>query len=366
LKVLILANPDSIHTRRWVISLCEEGIEVVLFSLHNFEKSHYSSLPNFISYSLHHSGTLNSIDSKLKKIAYLTAVSKIKKVIIKERPDILHAHYSSSYGLLGALSKFHPFIISVWGSDIYDFPHSSRLAKRIIRYNLSRADRVLSTSKAMAVETCKYYSGEVVVTPFGVDLIRFIKNRNRKFFSKADIVIGTIKTLEKIYGIEFLIRAFAKVVAGNSSLSLKLLIIGRGSCEIEYKKLVVELNMEDKVIFTGFIDHSEINVYYNNIDIFVVPSLRESFGVSVLEASACEIPVIVTNTGGLPEVIEQNSTGYIVPCQDESAIAEAIQKYLNDPQSMIAMGENGRKMVENRYDWLLCVDRMVEVYQSLL
>ncbi|NVO02407.1 MAG: glycosyltransferase [Bacteroidetes bacterium] len=366
MKIFLLANPNSVHTKKWVTSLCEKGLEIVLFSLHSIENNYYAGLPNFKSYSLDYNNDLNRKDSKFKKLSYLTAVLKIKKAIAIEKPDIVHSHYASSYGLLGALSKFHPFIISVWGSDIYEFPHSSFIAKKIIKYNLSKADQILSTSHAMAIETKKYTNKEIEETPFGVDLTRFMKTTPPRIFGENDIVIGTIKSLEKVYGIEYLIEAFNDVVINNPEKSLRLLIVGNGSCESELKSRVKELQIEDKVLFAGFVNHSEIVSYYNNIDIFVVPSIRESFGVSVIEASACELPVIVSNTGGLPEVVENNSTGFIVPPQNSKAIAEAIEILLNDKMLISEMGKAGRKMVETKYNWPICVERMIDIYNKAL
>lgn len=135
----------------------------------------------------------------------------MKKVITEFKPDILHAHYASSYGLLGALSGFHPYIISVCGSDVFDFPNTSFLHKIVLKYNLSVADKILSTSNVMAIETSKYTNKEIIVTPFGIDLDKFKPLSVKTIFNKENIVIGTITILEEKYGIEYLIRAFAIV-----------------------------------------------------------------------------------------------------------------------------------------------------------
>lgn len=366
MKICILANPDSVHTRRWVTSLCSKKIDIVLISLNKNNSSFYDGLENFSFYSLGYNNKLNSQDSKFKKLKYLFSVWKIKKIISREKPDILHAHYASSYGLVGALCSFHPYIISVWGSDIFDFPRSSALAKWLIKYSLSKADKILSTSHAMAEETKKYCNKIIEVTPFGVDLKMFYKNRNRTLFGTNDIVIGTIKTLEKVYGIEYLIEAFAKVSEKLSRQNLKLLIVGSGSCETEYKNLVKKLGIEDKVLFSGFVEHTFITEYYNNIDIFVVPSLSESFGVSVLEASACELPVIVTDTGGLPEVVDKNVTGLVVPVKNAWEIAKVIELLIFDEKLRAEMGEKGRKRVTELFDWKKNVQLMIKIYNDLI
>ena len=119
--------------------------------------------------------------------------------------DILHAHYASSYGLLGALANFHPFILSIWGADIFSFPKKSFLHRYIFNFNLRVADKILSTSQIMAKEIKKYTNKEIIVTPFGIDINTFKPgNKVDKIKGEFDFIIGTIKGLEEIYGIEYL------------------------------------------------------------------------------------------------------------------------------------------------------------------
>ena len=154
-RVLFLADGSSIHTKRWVNSLLEKGVTIHLFSLkpvnaadypdHDFTFTHFNLQKRF---------------GGLSKLSYLKVLPELKKVIRDFKPDILHAHFATSYGLLGALSGFHPFILSVWGSDVFDFPKKSFLHKSILEYNLKKADRILSTSHVMAEETKIYTDKE--------------------------------------------------------------------------------------------------------------------------------------------------------------------------------------------------------------
>lgn len=366
MKIVVLANADSVHTRKWITSLCRSGIEIVLVSLHDFDRSVYEELPGFSSYTLGFDSKLNYFDKKFFKLKYLTAVKKIKKIIDAEKPGILHAYYASSFGLMGAMCNFHPYIISVWGSDIFEFPLSSFVAKKILKSNLAKADYIFATSNALALETKKYCLKEITVIPFGIDVDVFFRNRKRTLFAENDIVIGTIKTFEKVYGIEYLIQAFAKVCSNNTAMPLKLMLVGKGSCENEYKALVKKLGIEQNVLFTGYVNHTEIAKYYNNLDIFVVPSIRESFGVSALEASACELPVIASNTGGLPEVVVDKDTGFWVPSGDTDALANTMEKLIVDENLRLSLGKNGRQFVVEKYSWANSVEEMINTYQKIL
>ncbi len=364
MKILILADPAAAHTIRWVNSLKESGVDLFLFGLGSYDANNYS--PNIKIETFNVSDNLRDrSDGAYSKIIYLLALKKIKEVIRKFRPDILHSHYASSFGLLGALTGFHPFIISVWGSDISTFPSSS-FKKALLKFTLSKADKLLSTSKAMKEETMEFTDKSIELTPFGIDVEKFFPKKVISLFGENDLVIGTIKTLKEYYGIEYLIRAFQLLKNKYPSLPLKLLIVGGGEQKEYLKDLSSSLGVENDTIFTGYISPDKVPDYHNMLDIYVAASVRESFGVAVLEASACGKPVVVTNVGGLPEVVDNGETGYIVETQNIVMLSEAIGKLaVNEPQR-IRFGENGRNKVIREYVWQDSVDKMIKVYKGCL
>ncbi|MHA1989071.1 MAG: glycosyltransferase [Promethearchaeota archaeon] len=365
MRVLFLSDSDSPHTIRWAKSLRENNIEVAIFSIHTPNPKLYADTPDiFLSSSNAPRELQTKRESNLSKIVYLRSVNKVRKLIKDLRPDILHTHYASSYGLTGALAGFHPYIISVWGSDIYSFPHYSIIHHSIIKFSLSRADIILSTGIALKKETEKFAKKEILITPFGIDIKKFFPEKVKSIFTEPSIIVGTIKTLEKRYGIEYLIKAFAKVKNKYAEKSLKLLIVGQGTQREYLQSLVLELGIEDDTIFTGFVNHDEIIQYHNMLDIFVAASLEESFGVSVLEASACGKPVVVSNVGGLPEVVDQDKTGFLVDKENPELLAEAIGRLVCNPDLRGEMGRNGRQKVIDEYDWEDSVKRMISIYES--
>ena len=225
MRILLLSNILSIHTIRWARALSEIH-EILLFGLAAPGPDKIKELEglNFLSVWIKEKNTYS--DSSFQKLRYLKALPELRKAIKYFKPDILHVHYATSYGLIGALSGFHPFIISVWGSDVYEFPVRSIFHKILLEYNLSKADIILSTSNAMADHTRKFTDKNIVVTPFGIDLKKFYKNHNKSKRKDGEIVIGTVKTLHKIYGIAYLIKAFKIVVDRNPEKNIKLLIVG--------------------------------------------------------------------------------------------------------------------------------------------
>jgi len=366
MKILLLGDPESVHTQRWANALAKKGIRVSLFGLYEYKPDWFHpSISIFVPKS--YLRIKSKPDGSLSKLLYLQNIFALRKFIKKNVPDIIHAHYASSYGLLGALSRFHPFIISVYGSDIYTFPQKNIFTKNLIKFNLLMADRLLSTSNVMVGETRKYTKKHIVVTPFGIDINVFYPFYSKELlFDKNDIIIGTVKTLEDKYGIEYLIRAFKIVKNKYPYLPLKLLLVGKGTKEFKLKKIVYELDLADATKFTGFIDYDEIPKYHNMLDISVFVSIddSESFGVSVLEAMACGKPVIVSNAGGLPEVVEKDVTGLIVGKENVVQTANAIEKLLLDKAMRLKFGVNGRERVKIKYSLDDSISQMIKIYES--
>ncbi|HFU75802.1 MAG TPA: glycosyltransferase family 4 protein [Arcobacter sp.] len=365
MKLLLLSDPNSSHTIKWAKSLAKNSIDIIIFGLGNFTVKNYEGIENIQVQTLNHNITRN--EGAFSKLYYLKAVPTLKKLIQEFNPDIVHAHYASSYGLLGALSGFTPFIISVWGGDIFSFPEKSFLHKGMLKYNLKKADKILSTSHVMAKETKRYTNKEIEVTPFGIDIEQF-KPRDTKeeLFASDDIVIGTVKTLEPIYGIEYLIRAFKILSDKYKELPLRLLIVGGGSLEIPLKQLARDLKIDNKTIFVGKVPFENVAKYHNMLSVSVSVSNTESFGVAVIEASSCGKPVVVSNVGGLPEVVEDKVSGLVVPPRDPKETAKAIEKLVLDLELRTTLGKNGRDRVLELYNWENNINQMISIYKEVL
>ena len=362
MKIIFLGEAGSIHTIRWVNSLSEKGIEVILVSLKgNFDN-------------------VEKISKKVKtiylpfgtKLGYYLNIFALKRIISKEKPDLINAHYASGYGTLGRLSGFNKKLLNVWGSDIYDFPNESKVKKRIIEKNLKNYTAIASTSYCMAEETKKYLenkSKEIFITPFGVDIEKF-KNLNTEK-RENEITIGIVKTLTEKYGIEYLIKAIKElenILDIENYKKIRLLIYGKGELKNKLEDLTKELQIEDKVIFKGYISNEDVPNALNDMDIFVVPSIlnSESFGVVAVEAMACEVPVIVSDVDGLKEVVVNNETGFVIPKKSPKEIANKIKILIENNDIVKKFKKNARDRVLKLYDWNKNVENMIKIYEELL
>ena len=144
MKILLLANPYSSHTVKWANALNRKGIETFIFGLsgYNHNKFDENIKVEIVDFP---PSVKQARDGNILKLNYLKAIPQLKNFIIDIKPDIIHSHYASSYGLLGAFTRFHPFVISVWGSDVYLFPKKSIIHKNVLKFSLSRAITMIPT-----------------------------------------------------------------------------------------------------------------------------------------------------------------------------------------------------------------------------
>jgi glycosyltransferase involved in cell wall biosynthesis len=266
--------------------------------------------------------------------------------------------------LIGALTGFHPFIISVWGTDVMKFPQKNIINRKLLKYNFKKADVICATSNTIKSYVSQVIDKPVEVIPFGVDLNIFKPKQVKSLFAPTDFVVGTIKPLENIYNIHILVEAFTKLSKKHDNM--KLLIIGEGREKEHLMKMCAQNEINDKVIFPGRINFAEISNYFNMLDVLVNISDYESFGVSVIEAMACEKPVVVTDVGGLKEVVETSEYGALVKIADVDATMAAIERFYFDKELKIQTGKNCRRKVNQKYNWENNVEQMIKVYQDLL
>lgn len=360
MKILLLSGANSPHTLNWANSLAEAGHVVYVASQHQAATG-YDDRVNIIQ--LPSNGVLGLIKSVLK----------LKKITNKIKPDIINAHRAIRYSLIARLVGRRPFIVSVWGSDVYDFPYQSKIHHAFVKSNLMAADRVASTSHCMAKQTRLIAPklGEISITPFGVDMQSFVDAEPPEM-NKKTLVVGTVKTMASKYGIDTLIEAFYllvnKLLATHSDVvdRLQLRLVGGGPQIEEYQALAVTLGIADKVSFIGPVPHKDVPSELSKLDIYIALSHSESFGVAVIEAGAARRPVVVSNAEGLQEVTLDNKTGLIVPRENPQAAADAIEKLVLNPELRLQMGEAGRQHVLENYTREICTQKMVELYRKVI
>lgn len=363
MKIALLSGASSTHTLRWANGLQASGHEVHVISQHK-EIEAFSSGVEIHSFPFRGS------------LGYFTMVPGVRKLLRLLKPDIVNAHYASGYATTARLVQYRPWLLSVWGSDVYDFPHKSPVHRRLVRKNILAADAVASTSHCMAQQTRTIAPkvGPIAITPFGVDPAAYQGLTPIAQAQSGRWVIGTVKAMAHKYGIDTLMKAFAlllrKFALTNAPLAAKLhlRLVGDGPQMAEFKQLARHLGISAQVEFLGRVPHAQVPEILAGMDIFVALSRldSESFGVAVIEAGAAGRPVVVSDAGGLPEVTMHGVTGVVVPRDDPQAAADAIENLILHPDLRISMGNAAQQHVARHYSWPACINTMLNTYRKTL
>lgn len=350
MKIAIVSAASSIHTVKWVRALIGRGHEVRLFSLlrHPLAKGNEDVPVCYLG--------------KGKAWDYTFAAKELGKKLTAFSPDVINVHYASGYGSMVRYTGLHPVVLSVWGSDVYDFPEKSFFHRRIIEKNLHFADVVASTSYVMAkhVKDRLGYKNEIVITPFGVDTSLFTPSRKE---DGDPFTVGIIKALEPKYGVDYLVDGFAKFLTYlPSQQSARLLIYGKGSCREALASKIEGLGLDECIKLMGHLPNEQIPGAIGGMDVCCLPSILESFGVAAVEAMACSVPVITSDVDGFLETMEDGVTGFIIPKANSDAIAEKLFLLYKNEELRRQMGEAGRQRVLRLYDFSENVKDMEGAY----
>ena len=386
MRICIIGPANSAHIVKWCDRLSARGHEMHVISF----------IPGEIDDTTVHliDVGVDAEGSDAGKLKYLFTGGKIRRLVNRIKPDVVTVHYATSYGVATALSGVSGYSLSVWGSDIYDFPKKSPMHKALLKFSLRRPALLLSTSKAMADEASQYTKRPFVITPFGVDTELFRPDISAGT-SSGDVpgvtetegnltdaaaatykkfTIGTVKALSDKYGIRDILKA-TSILKDRYSVPVRLRIAGKGPQEDEYKKLAIDLGIDNITEWLGFISQEEAAKEWAEMDVAVIPSIFESFGVSAVEAEACGTPVIISDVGGLMESTvsvpyDSDFTGETfsaisVPRQDHEAIATTLLKLYENPKLRQRMGETGRKNVKKKYDIDTCFLRIERIMKRV-
>ncbi len=302
--------------------------------------------------------------SDLAKLKYLLTGGRIRKIVLELKPDVVNVHYATSYGAAVAMSGLKGYALSVWGSDIYDFPRKSVLHKMLLQFSLKKAAVLFSTSEAMAEEAKLYTKKPFEITPFGVDMALFSPDKRTRGKEDSSFVIGTVKGLSAVYGIRYLLEAAAELKQ-EGKVPVRLRIAGRGPQEEELRSLAQDLGVDDITDWLGFISQEQAAREWANMDVAVIPSLSESFGVSAIEAQACGTPVIVSAIPGLMETTNPGHSSLVVRQKDPHEIAEGIRRLYHEIDYRNHLGENGRQYVQERYELNKCFQHILHLFMKL-
>jgi glycosyltransferase involved in cell wall biosynthesis len=313
---------------------------------------------------------------RIDPIHDLRAFLSLWKLMIKERPHIVHTHTSKA-GLLGrwaAKMAGVPVIVHTPHGHVF-YGHFGPLLSRffviIEKLTASITDRMVALTKAEGNDYNTFLvcnPDKMVTIHSGVDIARYaaarvnIEEKKRSLgLDPKGLVVGTVGWLLPIKGPVHLLKAMARIWHRNPDIDL--VFVGKGELEEALRAEAFRRGVSDKVTFLGWRD--DIPEIMQILDVFVLPSLNEGMGRVLVEAMAAGKAIVASDAGGIPDLIIHGHNGFLVPPKDSNRLAEAIITLLKDTHRREEMGKNG-KLLAKRYSVESMVDKIETLYEELL
>ncbi|MBW1711981.1 MAG: glycosyltransferase family 4 protein [Deltaproteobacteria bacterium] len=300
---------------------------------------------------------------------------EIWRTVRRLKPDLIQVLTLFPEGFwvwLAAKLRGRPYFISLYGTETA--AAGGRAATRWAkRRTLGRAAGLFPISRATAAKAAASFGlarDKMTVINPGLTSLQEPggqgPTRASLGFGPEDIVVMTLTRLVKRKGVDYLIRALALLPE-----RIRLVVVGEGRDRARLTELAQSLGLSDRVLFTGRVERTE--PYYRLADIFVLAPVEdpasgdvEGFGIVLVEAQSLGLPVIGTDSGGVPEAFEPGRTGLLVRPGDAQALAQAVARLAHDPDLRQRLGREGPRLVAERYDWAVQAAGFVKAFEAVL
>ena len=319
---------------------------------------------------------LPSLVRSIRPFKDLSALFALVWLIYNEKPDIVHTH-SSKGGILGRLAAKMcgvPNIIHTPHGHVF-YGHFGRLASKIFlwveRIFSKFTDRMValtSGEKNDYIEMSVCSPEQLLTIHSGVDVQRFLQSdgiraekRRSLGLGQKEAIIGFVGWLLPIKGPAYLLKAMDYIWPQHPETAL--LMVGKGDLDVDLRAEALRKNVNGKVKFLGW--REDINELMPVFDVLVLPSLNEGMGRVLVEAMAAGKPVVASRVGGIPDLVQDGQTGYLVPPADEKVLADAILKILNDRDQANLMGQRGKELCQ-QFTLEAMIEKLDDLYSALL
>ncbi|MDX1953603.1 MAG: glycosyltransferase family 4 protein [Verrucomicrobiota bacterium] len=351
MKVLLTSPASSIHTQRWMTALTRRGHEVHLATVHGGKPMdgtvHY--LPIF----------------GLGKAGYFAAIPALRKVVKRLKPDVVHAHYLSSYGFLTAAAKVSSFVGTAWGSDVLITPQQSQIARILTSYGIKRAAAITVVAEHMSPAVLKLgaVKERLHVIPFGVDTSIF-QFRTAPFDTDFIRIVST-RNLKPIYDIPTVLRAVNILKERGVLKRFHLDLAGSGELKEELEVLAEKLGIKEEVTFHGRVEQLKAAELLARADLFVSSALSDGNNISLNEAMACGSIPVGTDIPANSAWITHGVNGFLYSSGKPDALAASLEMALGKRDLWPAIAKQNRDQVTKEASWDLCVDKTCALYEQL-
>ncbi len=368
MKICYLSSVLTVHDRRFLVGLSKRNTEVCLVTY--YENDLPAGMTAIPGVRIIHRRPRYFRD--FQKYLFAAKASDFRGVLREERPDIIHGGYAWKDGLLAALSGFHPYLLMPWGSDILQEPGKSRICRWMVSYAIGKADAIACDCRAVKeriMELADYPGEKIKIFPWGIDLSLFkpaagISGVRKKLGWEDSKVIISTRSFYPGYAVDTLIAALPGVLSAEPSA--KMLLVGAGPEEGRLRKMVEEKGLDDAVHFAGKISNPDMPDYLKAADIYVSSSATDGTSISLQEAIACGLPVVVNDVPANLEWVEDGVNGLVARIGDSGELADRMIRLLKDQVMRGSMSENNLRLARERADWEKNFDELQKVYAGLV
>ncbi len=362
LKLCFLAMMEDNHSRKWVKYFADKGydIQCITFPSKYIDEIRDGNIKFYLIKEFY-----------FKSLNILFNALLVRKLIKKINPHILHVHYAGVNGVLGGLSGFHPFLLTVYGSDIFS-NSKSKIRRYLLKYVLRKADVITCNGKTLRDKMIRLGIDrqKIRFIYWATDTKKFIPaSRDRELRKKLGAfdnpMIISLRNLEPVYNVETLIKALPFVL--KEFPLVKLVIAGEGSQEKNLKKLAAELRISKRVNFVGWISYDDVPRYLNSSDVYVSTSLSDGdLAQSTQQAMSCELPIVTTDLLVNRNRIKDGENGLLFPIKESKILADKIIRLLKDKNLRRELGKRGRKTIEEQLDYYKKMEEANNLYKELI
>lgn len=363
LRICFISNPNSIHTRRWLNWFFNRGHQVALIGDTKLSQP-WHSIP---LYDL-------TVRLNVPRVRYLAWIIWTRQIINKLKPDILHAHRVTNAGWIGSFTRFHPFVVTPWGTDLYQYPYRSRLGRRLTYHVLKHADLITAGSQNLLQQVSLFGAQpeKTSLIHWGVDLNLFHpihetdQLRNKLGLGDEPVVLS-FRGIHPIYNQETILNAIHEVLRMIPNVKLVLINFNpdpsyRKQMEASIRSLAIR---EHVIWIEKAIPWEKMADIYRMADVGVSVPSSDSAPVSLLEAWACGLPVIASDLPALREWIMPGENGLLVPVGDSKALSEAILQILLHPEQGEIFQRVNLDLIQKRADHEQEMMKMQALYEKL-
>jgi glycosyltransferase involved in cell wall biosynthesis len=295
----------------------------------------------------------------------------LKRVIDRIKPDLIQAGPLQRSAFLVALTGFRPLVSMSWGYDLLQDANRNALWRWATRYTLRRSAAMVGDCRTIRQLAVSYGMPDerIVTFPWGIDLEHFSPETIKHSDENTFTLLST-RNWEPIYGVEVIAQAFAQ--SSRQQPALRMVMLGNGSQAGTLRRILSNENttynqpgtsVDSRVLFPGLAKYDRLPRFYRSADLYVAATHSDGTSISLLEAMACGLPVLVSDIPGNREWVTPGVNGWLFPNGDADAMTEAILSAVDQRARLPEMGRAARIIVKERADWTKNFPELLKAYR---